>query len=145
MLIKALFILLFCIGLMGVLSARNLIRKIIGLSILNSSVVFLYVLAGRIDGESAPILTAAARAGVKAAAGAEVEAGAAMGAGTKAVAVVKSVVVFVDPIPQALMLTAIVVGLSVTAVALVLAVQLSRLTGTLDITKIEADINDHGE
>lgn len=145
MLIKILFILLFCIGLIGVLSPRNLIRKIIGLSILNSSVVFLYVLAGRIDGVSAPILTAAARAGVKVGAGAELEAGAAIGAGTKAVTGAESVVVFVDPIPQALMLTAIVVGLSVTAVALVLAVQLSRLTGTLDITEIEAGINDHVE
>jgi len=121
MLIKLLFILIFCIGLWGILSSRNLIRKIIGLSILNSSIVFLYVLAGRINGDRAPILI------------------------SPAPELTESVGSFVDPIPQALMLTAIVVGLSVTAVALVLAVQLSRLTGTLDITEIEAELNDHGE
>jgi multicomponent Na+:H+ antiporter subunit C len=121
MLVKVLLIILFCIGLWGILSARNLIRKIIGLSIFNSAIVLLYVLAGRIDGERAPILN------------------------PEDLETLETAARFVDPIPQALMLTAIVVGLSVTAVALVLAVQLSRITGSLDITEIEAGTNEHDE
>ncbi|MFO7850023.1 MAG: cation:proton antiporter subunit C [Spirochaetia bacterium] len=102
-----LVILLFCIGLWGVLSGRNVIRKIIGLALLNSSVVVLFILGGRIGGTAAPILTE------------------------------KITGEIVDPIPQALMLTAIVVGLSITAVALILAVKLYHVCGTLDIKEIE--------
>jgi multicomponent Na+:H+ antiporter subunit C len=103
---RLLIILLFCAGLWGIVSGRNLIRKIIALSLLNSSVVLLFVLSGRI-GTAAPILTGGAAGPL------------------------------VDPLPQALMLTAIVVGLSITAVALVLAVRLYRECGSLDVEEIE--------
>ena len=43
----------------------------------------------------------------------------------------------VDPVPQALMLTAIVVGICITALALVLIYRLYRFYNTLDITEIE--------
>ncbi len=115
--VRILFIILFCIGLWGTIAPRNLIRKIIGLSILNSSIVVLYVLAGRLDGKRAPILNL-------------IDA--------------EATLQVVDPVPQALMLTAIVVGLSVTAVALILSVQLYRQMGTLDIEEIEEKVNDHG-
>ena len=115
--VRILFIILFCIGLWGTIASRNLIRKIIGLSILNSSIVVLYILAGRLDGKRTPILNRSH---------AEVA------------------LPVVDPIPQALMLTAIVVGLSVTAVALILSVQLYKRMGTLDIEEIEEKVNDHG-
>ena len=109
MILKLFIVLLFCIGLWAVLGGRNLIRKIIGLSLLNSAVVILFVLGGRIGAEAAPILTGS-------------------GSGEAVV----------DPIPQALMLTAIVVGLSISAVALILAVKIHRAYGTLDIEEIEA-------
>jgi len=48
----------------------------------------------------------------------------------------------VDPLPQALMLTAIVVGVAVTALALVLAVRLHERFGTLDSREIEKRIRD---
>ena len=48
----------------------------------------------------------------------------------------------VDPVPQALMLTAIVVGVSVTALALCLAVGLYERFGTLDADKIERRLRD---
>lgn len=48
----------------------------------------------------------------------------------------------VDPLPQALMLTAIVVGVAVTALALVLAVRLHERFGTLDSREIEQRIRD---
>lgn len=113
--IKLLIILLFCIGLWGILTSSSLIKKIIGLSILNSAVIVLFILSGRIDGIRAPILT---------------------GDQTGAV---------VDPIPQALMLTAIVVGLSVTAVALILAVKIHRACGSLDIREIEEAADESSE
>ncbi len=47
---------------------------------------------------------------------------------------------FVDPIPQALMLTAIVVGVCVSALALTLAYRLYRHFGTLDIDEIKGRI-----
>ncbi|MFW5811478.1 MAG: NADH-quinone oxidoreductase subunit K [Alkalispirochaetaceae bacterium] len=45
----------------------------------------------------------------------------------------------VDPVVQALMLTAIVVGVSVTALLLVLVVRLHRITGTTDLREIEEE------
>ncbi len=116
MIIKLSIVLLFCIGLWAVLGGRNLIRKIIGLSLLNSAVVILFVLGGRIGADAAPILTKS-------------------GGGA----------VVVDPVPQALMLTAIVVGLSISAVALILAVKIHRAYGTLDIEAIEEAEHEHGE
>ena len=104
---KVLVVVLFSIGLWGLIGGENIIRKIIGLSLMNSAVVALFVIAGRIDGRNAPILVNGLDGPV------------------------------VDPIPQALMLTAIVVGLSVTAGALILAVRLFRTSGTLDIERIE--------
>lgn len=48
----------------------------------------------------------------------------------------------VDPIPQALMLTAIVIGVCITALSLALAVHLYRVTGTFDIDIIRERIKD---
>ncbi len=117
--LKLLIVGLFAVGLWGILSGRSLIRKIIGLSLLNSSVVLLFVIGGRVDGRGAPIITGSLTG--------------------------QDAAPMVDPIPQALMLTAIVVGLSVTAVALILSVKLYRLYGSLDVEEIErqADESDH--
>ncbi|HDQ14313.1 MAG TPA: Na+/H+ antiporter subunit C [Sediminispirochaeta sp.] len=109
---KILIVGLFCIGLWGILAGRSLIRKIIGLTIFNSSLVVLFIISGRLDGTAAPLLT------------------------------IPGEPLFVDPLPQALMLTAIVVGLSVTAVALILAVKLYRSCGTLDVREIEDCIHE---
>lgn len=50
----------------------------------------------------------------------------------------------VDPVPQALMLTAIVIGVCVTALALALAYRLYRETGSFDIDEIKRRLS-HGE
>ena len=60
--------------------------------------------------------------------------------GTSAPIMVRGVSDVVDPLPQALMLTAIVVGVCVTALALVLLRIIYRCFGTLDIRAIEAKI-----
>jgi multicomponent Na+:H+ antiporter subunit C len=98
---------LFGIGIWGVIAQRNVIKKIIALSIINSAVVALFVVAAAVSGDSAPILGQSDSTN------------------------------FVDPVPQALMLTAIVVGFSLTAVGLVFAWRLFEAYGTLDMNKME--------
>ena len=49
---------------------------------------------------------------------------------------------FVDPLPQALMLTAIVIGVCITALSLALAVHLYRIGGTFDIDTIKERLHD---
>lgn len=52
------------------------------------------------------------------------------------------VLVFVDPVPQALMLTAIVIGVCITALSLALAVHLYRISGSFDIDVIRERVKD---
>ncbi len=98
---------LFCIGLYAVLRKRNIIKIIIGLGIIEYAVNLFFVLIGyRLHGR-APILA-------------------------------KDQVVsnMVDPIPQALVLTSIVIGLAVTALIVAIAIRIYEKYGTFDITKI---------
>lgn len=99
---------LFCIGLYGVLRKRNIIKIIIGLGIVEYAVNLFFVLVGyRMKGR-APIL-----------------------------AEDQAVSNMVDPLPQALVLTSIVIGLAVTALIVAIAIRLFEKYGTFDITKIK--------
>ncbi|ADK82868.1 sodium:proton antiporter [Sediminispirochaeta smaragdinae] len=104
--------LLFAVGLWGTLARKNIIKKVIALSVLNSSIVALFIVCASVSGEKAPIIDNSSGG------------------------------VFVDPIPQALMLTAIVVGFSLTAVALVFVWRLFKAYGTLNIDHIELRTKD---
>lgn len=97
---------IFLVGIWGVISIPNLIKKVVGLSIANSAIILLFIYYGSLSGETAPIL-----------------------AGDPGRPV--------DPLPQALMLTAIVVGVCIVALALVLVYRLYRRYGTLDAREIE--------
>lgn len=99
------------VGIWGLLAHRNLIKKVVALSIMNSAVILLFILAGSTVGVRAPILTG-------------------------------ETLPFVDPIPQALMLTAIVVGVALTALALALTVRLFERFKTLDSREIERRLKD---
>ena len=109
--------LIFLVGLWGVLSKHNIIKKIVALSIMNGAIVMFFVHHGARFGTTAPILEGAPSAGGPASAAAAM----------------------VDPLPQALMLTAIVVGICIIALGLALVVLLHRRFGTLDIRHIEAE------
>ena len=100
-------IVLFAIGLYGVLMKRNLIKIIIGLIIIEYAVNLLFVLVGYRQGGRAPILMQN-----------------------------ESILNIVDPLPQALILTAIVIGLAVTAMVAAIAIRVYDRYGTFDITKI---------
>ena len=92
-------ILLILIGLYAALVKRSLIKIVIGLSIIDSGVHLLLVSIGYLQGGTAPIFSPA---------------------------VIDKNPPMVDPVPQALVLTAIVIGFAVTAVALALVIRLYR-------------------
>ncbi len=98
---------LFCIGIMTVLTRSNLFKKLIGINIMESAIFIFFVAAGNIRSGAVPILD---------------ETG--------------SQPVYINPLPSALMLTGIVVSVSVTAFALALIVRLYKSSGSTDSRKI---------
>jgi multicomponent Na+:H+ antiporter subunit C len=96
-------VVLFLVGLYAVMVKPNLIKKLIGLNIMETSVFLLMVSIGMVSGGQAPIVTE----GVKTSQ-------------------------MVNPIPQALILTGIVVAVSTTAVALSLCIRLHEKYGSLN-------------
>ncbi len=99
---------LFLVGLYGVLTRRNLIKIAISLSIMEFSIFLLLVLVGYVDDGKAPIVVP----------------------GTESQ-------VYVDPLPQAMVLTAIVIGLATTAMLMAIAIRLYRKYKTFDIREIK--------
>lgn len=107
----ALCLMLFMVGLYGVVVKRNLIKIIVSLIIMESAVnVFIIMVGYRKDG-IAPIMN-------------------------KAMDPQMFVRSSVDPLPQALVLTAIVIGLGVTAMTVAIAMRLHERYGTYDIKEI---------
>ncbi|MDQ7794052.1 MAG: cation:proton antiporter subunit C [bacterium] len=99
-------VVLFAIGFYTVLARSNLIKKIIGINIVQSATFLFFIASGNLRSGTPPI----------------VEPGVAA--------------TYVNPLPTALMLTGIVVSVSVTAFALALAVKLYGYYGTLDPDRI---------
>ncbi len=101
----------FCltlIGLWGMLTHRNILRIIIGFALIDTGLHIVMVATGYITGGTAPIIDATL---------------------SKADAVRRAI----DPIPSALVVTAIVIGMSVTAVMLAFAIRLYAAKKTLSI------------
>ncbi len=101
---------LVIVGLWGVLVRRNIIKIILSFGIMDTGVNIIIVAVGYLPGKTAPIIDAAV---------------------DKATAFQK----VVDPIPSALVLTAIVIGLAVTALMLSYAIKMYEKKGTLSIDK----------
>jgi multicomponent Na+:H+ antiporter subunit C len=102
---------LMLIGLYAVLMKKNLVKIVIGLSIMDAGLHLLFIGIGYIQGGTAPIFSPGFE-----------DAGERM----------------VDPIPQALVLTAIVIGFAVTAVALSLIIRLYKHHHTAKIDQIKS-------
>jgi multicomponent Na+:H+ antiporter subunit C len=102
------FAVLLMIGLYCILARTNIIKSLIGLSIFQSAVFLLYISMDKIDGGTAPIIQD----------GVENQ-------------------VFANPLPQVLILTAIVVGISTTALALAVTVRIKEAYGTIEEDKIQ--------
>lgn len=99
---------LFGVGFVTLLLHNNLIKKIIGMNIMDTAVFLFFIAKGNIVGKEAPIIT-----GVN-----------------------KGVEGYINPIPTALMLTGIVVAVSITAFALALTIRLHEKYGTIELDEI---------
>jgi multicomponent Na+:H+ antiporter subunit C len=96
------------IGFWGVLTHRNILRIIISLSLIGTGTHILIVAIGYVRGGTAPIID-------------------------RALTVAEACARAVDPVPSALVVTAIVIGLAVTAVLLAYAIRLYESKKTLSI------------
>jgi len=97
------FAILLMIGFYAVIAKLNLIKKLLGLSLLQSAVFLLFITMGRVEGGTAPIFSA--------------------GADTLA---------YSNPLPQVLILTAIVVGISTLSLGLAMVVRIREEYGTIE-------------
>ena len=102
------FAVLLMIGFYAVVANTNLIKKLIGLSLFQAAVFLLYITMGKISGGTAPILPKGA-----------------------------SDAVYSNPLPQVLILTAIVVGVSTTALGLGVVVRIKEEYGSIDERDIQ--------
>lgn len=101
--------LLFLVGLYGIITRRSLIKIVISKSIMEMSIFLILVLIGYIDNGLAPILKPESPDQI-----------------------------YVDPLPQAMVLTAIVISLATTAMLMAIAIRLYRKYKTFDIREIKS-------
>jgi multicomponent Na+:H+ antiporter subunit C len=103
-------VVLMMIGFYIVIAHGNLIKKIVGLIIFQTSVFIFYISMAKVDGGTAPILAE----GIK---------------------------LYSNPLPHVLILTAIVVGIATTALALALAVRIKEAYGSIEEEEIQKKDN----
>ncbi|NQY40233.1 MAG: cation:proton antiporter subunit C [Henriciella sp.] len=145
---------LMMIGLYIAFASTNLIKRLIGLGLFQTSIILFYISLSRIDGGTAPILfgkdykkdkghgdgdgygDAGEHAGDAAEHGAHA-ADAAYGA-AKAYGEAGMANVYSNPLPHVLMLTAIVVGVATLAVGLAIIVRIREAYGTVEADEIRA-------
>lgn len=136
---------LMMIGLFIAFSASNLIKRLIGLGLFQTSIILIYVSFSRIDGGTAPILFGADYKKEKHYAG-DTAHGAADYAGEAGHGAYEAASkglehVYSNPLPHVLMLTAIVVGVATLAVGLAIIVRIREAYGTIEADEIrEQDI-----
>lgn len=105
---EAVAMILFGIGFSNLLLQKNLIKKIIGLNIMDTATYLFLAEKGFIEGRVAPIV----------------------------VDNITSVEAYINPVPSGLVLTGIVVSVSTTALMLALTIRLYRRYQTLDLDEI---------
>ena len=97
------FAILLMIGFYAVVAKLNLVKKLLGLSIFQAAVFLLYITMAKVDGGTAPIFQA----------GVENQ-------------------IYSNPLPQVLILTAIVVGISTMALGLGIVVRIKEEYGSIE-------------
>ena len=113
---EAVAMILFGIGFANLLLQTNLIKKIIGLNIMDSAVYLFLAEKGYVVGRIAPIITEG----------------------------VQSVEKYVNPIPSGLVLTGIVVSVSVSALMLSITIRLYQRYHTLNLDEISLQLKKEG-
>lgn len=99
------FIFLMMAGFYIVIAQGNLVKKIVGLNIFQTSVFLLYISIGKVSGGTAPIL-------------------------------IETNAPYSNPLPHVLILTAIVVGVATTAVAMALIIRIHKAYGSIEESEI---------
>lgn len=132
-------IFLMMTGFYIVLARKNLIKSVIGLNIFQTSVFLLYITMGKVRGGTAPIIppdVAAAMAHGHGEHGNDHHGRDAVGDASHEVvhdiANATTEIIYSNPLPSVLMLTAIVVGVATTALALALVVRIREDYGSID-------------
>jgi multicomponent Na+:H+ antiporter subunit C len=95
-------------GLYAVMARGNLVKKVVGLHIFQSSVFLFFISLAKIEGGTAPVLIDDPEA------------------------------LYSNPLPHVLILTAIVVGVAVTALGLALIVRIREAFGTIEDAELSA-------
>lgn len=113
---EAVAMILFVIGFSNLLLQKNLIKKIIGLNIMDTAVYLFLAEKGYISGRTAPIVVNG----------------------------VQDMEAYINPVPSGLVLTGIVVSVSVTALMLSMTIRLHRRYHTLDLDEISRQLKKEG-
>jgi len=112
--IKAIVILgsmlLFFIGLFGLLTRKHIIKIFMSIAIMESSIFLLFIGVSYKDGFIAPIIDETH----------------------------KNIAIMNDPIPQAMILTAIVIAMAVLALGVSFAIEYYKLTGRTDVDEMKS-------
>jgi multicomponent Na+:H+ antiporter subunit C len=103
-------VVLMMVGFYIVIAHGNLVKKIVGLSIFQTSVFIFYISMAQIDGATAPILA-------------------------------DGIEKYSNPLPHVLILTAIVVSIATTALALALTVRIKEAYGSIEEDEIQKKDN----
>ncbi len=98
---------LLVIGLYGMVGNRNLVKKLIGMNIFQSAIILFFIVGSVKEGATVPIIQDATHGAIDTAA-------------------------YVNPLPHVLMLTAIVVSVAITGVALAFLIAMHKHHGTLE-------------
>ncbi len=99
---------LVSVGIYGIVSQRNLFKQLVSLGLIDTGVNILIISLGYIQGMEAPIYSA-----------------------------VTPIAKFVDPLPQALVLTAIVIGVGVLGLGATLLIKIHERYGTLELDELK--------
>jgi multicomponent Na+:H+ antiporter subunit C len=109
---------LLLIGLFGMMVKQNMMKKLFGMNIFQTAIILFFIVHAYKHGASVPVLDDA------------------LGLDPQH---------YVNPIPHGLMLTAIVVSVATTGVALALLVRIYRTYGTIDESELLARLRDDEE
>jgi multicomponent Na+:H+ antiporter subunit C len=105
-------VVLMMAGFYIVIAQGNLVKKVVGLNIFQTSVFIFYISLSKLEGGTAPVA-------------------------------VPGVTAYSNPLPHVLILTAIVVGVALTAMALALIVRIHEAYGTIEEDEIHAQDGGH--
>ena len=116
------YIILMMIGFYAIITKKNLVKKIIGLNIVQTAIILFYISVGAKREATLPIIEHGHDAGAHVVHAAD----------------------YINPLPHVLMLTAIVVAVATLGVALALAIKIYRQYNTLEEDEIHAQIREKG-